>query len=52
MEYAIIGVIKELATTGIAGIKGITWGDGTTSVPPTGIIWNEGLRVERVSSGS
>ncbi|CAG8561607.1 1030_t:CDS:2 [Racocetra fulgida] len=52
MEYVIIGVIKKLATTEIAGIKGIIWGDGTTSAPPTGIIWDEGLRVERVPSGS
>ncbi|CAG8563745.1 118_t:CDS:2 [Racocetra fulgida] len=52
MEYAIIGDIKKLATTEIADIKVITWGDGTTSAPSTGIIWDEGLRVERVPSGS
>ncbi len=32
-------------------IIGAVSGKDTTSAPPTEIIWNEGLRVERVPSG-
>ena len=47
MEYIIIGDIKKLVMIG-ADVNG----NGTTSSAlPTEIIWDEGLRVERVPSG-
>ncbi|CAG8764319.1 11348_t:CDS:1 [Rhizophagus irregularis] len=48
MEYVIIGDIKELATTGIAGVRGISWNNSTASapsdskgIPSLKIIWDE-----------
>src|SRR6266496_4876180 len=34
MEYINISDIKELATIGIAGARGISWDNGTASAPP------------------
>ena len=41
MEYINIGDIKESATIGIAGTRGIDWADDTISAPPAEIIWDE-----------
>ncbi|PKC55017.1 hypothetical protein RhiirA1_476303 [Rhizophagus irregularis] len=41
MEYINIGDIKESATIGIAGSRGIDWADDTISAPPAEIIWDE-----------
>ena len=45
IEYINIGDIKELAMIGAVA------GKDTASAPPTEIIWDEGLKVERVPSG-
>src|SRR5436190_15563731 len=41
MEYINIGDIKEFATIGIAGTRGIDWADDIISAPPAEIIWDE-----------
>src|SRR4051794_4842904 len=46
IEYINIGDIEELA------MIGAVTGKDTASAPPTEIIWDEGLKVERVPSGS
>ena len=45
IEYINIGDIEELVTIGAVA------GKDTASAPPTEIIWDEGLKVERVPSG-
>ena len=45
IEYINIGDIEELVMIGAVA------GKDTASVPPTEIIWDKGLEVERVPSG-